>query len=71
MDEAMRAPDEDPMWDHVDHLAVRAVADSRPATARTTHYIRGRITRRNNNTTAITRATKAIVLVFMCASSGS
>ena len=67
----MRAPDEDPMGDHVEHPAVRAVADSRPATARTTNYIRGRITKKNNNTTAITRATRAIVLVFMCASSDS
>ena len=33
--------------------------------------MRGRITKKNNNTTAITRATRAIVLVFMCASSDS
>lgn len=33
--------------------------------------MRGRITRNNSNSTAITRATAAIVLVFMCASSDS
>lgn len=33
--------------------------------------MRGRITKKNSNTTAITRATRAIVLVFMCLSSDS
>lgn len=33
--------------------------------------MRGRITKKNNKSTAITRATTAIVLVFMCASSDS
>ena len=33
--------------------------------------MRGRITRNSNSSTAITRATAAIVLVFMCVSSDS
>ena len=67
----MSAPEVDPLRDHVWHPAVRAVANFRPASAKSTNYMFGRITKISNNSTAITRAATAIVLVFMCVSSDS